>query len=693
MEFLYPNVLYGLFVVAIPILVHLFNFRRYKKVYFSNVAMLQSIHKKTRKQSEIKHLVVLLSRILAIIAIVLAFAQPFIPNNKSQIDHQKRKLVSIYIDNSFSMTHIGENGSLFNEAQNMALHILDSYQNSDYFHLITNDMYGKHHRWFNKAEMAQNVMEIQADHLQQSFHDIFQREQMLREQSGFQQSHQKAILYLLSDFQKNNRLDQSLSSDTNLLVRILPLQNNPVNNISIDSCWFEYPVQLPHSVSELHVKLSNRGSEDLSNIPLKLLINNEQKTLVAVHFKPNESQIVDLSFTNGEKGDFYGELEIDDYPIVFDDHLYFNFRVRDLFHVSMIYQENPNVYLRHLFSRDSLINWSASSVNAVAYEALKNQDLIILNELKDISSGLKTELEQYTQNGGQLLIIPNAQDQQKVLNSWMQHMKAPLYSSLDTNVTRLGDIDKQQSFFRRVFEKGLLKREQNQKTDLPLIWKYYPIQIGTQNHTNKLLTTRGKKNVLTMTKYGSGQIFQLAMPLNTTFSQLPEHAIFVPIFYQMVLQMQNQKAIYESIGSNRAVEVNLNKATADYSSDEVPHLQQKTIDWIPEIKNRGGNKLLMVNIQWPNDGVFKLRYHDQVIDQIAVNYDRKESNFSNWTPEDLLQQIADNQLSNFQVLESTPDHVSSQIVQLDQGKSLWKWFVIIAFLMLIIETGLLRWWK
>lgn len=167
MEFLHPNFLYGLLAIVIPILVHLFNFRRYKKVYFSNVQMLQSIHKKTKKQSQLKHLLVLFLRILAIVAAVFAFAQPIIPNKNSKTSHQERQYVSIYIDNSFSMTHIGENGTLLNEAQNKALSILESYQNSDYFHLITNDMFGRHHRWFNKMEMNQNIMEVQAVHRQQ----------------------------------------------------------------------------------------------------------------------------------------------------------------------------------------------------------------------------------------------------------------------------------------------------------------------------------------------------------------------------------------------------------------------------------------------------------------------------------------------------------------------------------------------
>ena len=109
MKFLYPQFLYALTAVLIPIIIHLFNFRKFKTVYFSNVRFLKDIKKETKAHSQLKHLLILLSRILAISALVFAFAQPYIPVNNTII-HDKYA-VSIYIDNSFSMNAENENGS------------------------------------------------------------------------------------------------------------------------------------------------------------------------------------------------------------------------------------------------------------------------------------------------------------------------------------------------------------------------------------------------------------------------------------------------------------------------------------------------------------------------------------------------------------------------------------------------------
>ena len=688
MEFLHPHFLYGLFAIAIPILIHLFNFRRYKKVYFSNVQMLQSIHKKTKKQSQLKHLIVLLLRILAIVAAVLAFAQPIIPNKQNKTPHQLRQYVSIYLDNSFSMTHIGENGTLLNEAQNNALNILDSYQKSDYFHLITNDMYGRHHRWLNKMEMSQNILEVQAVYLQQSLDRIFQRESMLREQSNI---HKKAVLYLLSDFQKSMRFSHQMAKDTNLLVRMIPLQNNPVNNISIDSLWFEYPVQLPRTVSRIHIKISNSSAEKHSDIPLRLFINEEQKAVLSVDLDAQKSDVFSLSFTNKTAGSFKGKVEIDDYPIVFDDHFYFAFKVRDLFKVSIISDKNVNPYLNHLFANDSMIVWNTYQSNNIDYQRIKQQDLIILNEIENIKSGLKKELKQYLSTGGQVLLIPKGGTDLSLINKWLNSFQAPLYNSIDTVAVRIREIDKELGFYDRVFDKQLINIKSNQKIDLPIIKKFYPIKAFTTSE--KLLRTEGGKIILSSNKIEQGRLYQLAMPLSIEYSQLPEHALFVAVFYQMIMQTQDHKKLYEIIGSAKPVNIVIPDELIENNSDEVLHIKKRETEWIPETKKVNKSEYWLINTQWPTEGIFDIYYKKQSIEQIAVDYSRSESDFSVWGSEELLNEIATHQLTNFQILNTSAQQLSSRIIQLDHGVSLWKWFIFLTILFIFVETIVLRLWK
>ena len=132
MKFLYPQFLYALFALAIPIIIHLFNFKKYKVYYFSDISFLKSLKEKTKSQSQLKHFLIFLSRALAFIFIVLAFAQPYIPNQPDKVQVNKHA-VSIFIDNSFSMNRTNKQGSLLNDAKFKANQVLNAYNETNDF--------------------------------------------------------------------------------------------------------------------------------------------------------------------------------------------------------------------------------------------------------------------------------------------------------------------------------------------------------------------------------------------------------------------------------------------------------------------------------------------------------------------------------------------------------------------------------
>ena len=109
MQFAKPELLYGLFAVIIPIIVHFFQLRRFKIEHFTNVIFLKKIKTNTRKSSKLKKWLILLLRILAISSIVIAFSKPYESNF---FEENPEIEIVIYIDNSFSMEARGVQGPL-----------------------------------------------------------------------------------------------------------------------------------------------------------------------------------------------------------------------------------------------------------------------------------------------------------------------------------------------------------------------------------------------------------------------------------------------------------------------------------------------------------------------------------------------------------------------------------------------------
>jgi len=124
MNFLYPGFLWAFAVLIIPVTIHLFNFKRYKTIYFSSLTFVRQVDQQTKSTQKLKHLLILISRLLAFIFLVFAFAQPYFTSDATNAS-KGAPIIAIYIDNSFSMQARGSEGELLSEARENARSIID----------------------------------------------------------------------------------------------------------------------------------------------------------------------------------------------------------------------------------------------------------------------------------------------------------------------------------------------------------------------------------------------------------------------------------------------------------------------------------------------------------------------------------------------------------------------------------------
>jgi hypothetical protein len=75
MHFKHPEILYFLFLLIVPILVHLFHY--VSKEYFTNVRFFKSAFYSNQKELTNKEMVAPHLPITLLLFIILAFAQPF----------------------------------------------------------------------------------------------------------------------------------------------------------------------------------------------------------------------------------------------------------------------------------------------------------------------------------------------------------------------------------------------------------------------------------------------------------------------------------------------------------------------------------------------------------------------------------------------------------------------------------------
>jgi hypothetical protein len=684
MQFVNPLFLIGLITLAIPVLIHLFNFRRYKKVYFTNVHFLQEIQQETKKQSQLRQLLILLARLLAIASLVVAFAQPFLPASKHQKKITAQRVVSIYIDNSFSMEAVATEGKLLDIAKTKALEIASAYSPSDLFQLVTNDFEGRHQRLVSREEFHKLLEEVQLTAALKALPEVINRQNDLL--GEFRKMGKDA--YLISDFQKNTASLLQAKPDTNISWFLVPLIAEKRNNLFIDTVFFRSPVHQPGQPVSLQVRIHNASSESLEKIPVKLTVNAVQKAISSFSIAANATTEVTLPFTENASGVQDGQVEIVDYPIVYDDKFYFSYPVLPSIPVLCINEKSENHYLNALFN-DSTILFTNRVIKQLDYSSLFTQALIIINSPEEISSGLMQELNRYIRAGGNLVVFPPVKGPVDSYNAMLSLLNLPGYAGIDTVKQRVAWVNVESDIYNDVFEKnGNGKVVLPENVDLPVVQKHYILLHPTGGVGEALLKLQDNQPFLSVSPVEKGNVYLFSAPADDSWTMFPKHMIFVPTLYKIALLSNPSHPLSYVTGENSNIEI-----PADSMGESNIYKLKKAesgYEVVPEIRKFGTNISLLTHDQIKDAGFYSVTQGKKLVVGLAFNFNRRESDLGCFTIAELQQQIDRLPVKDIRILKGRKSSLAPEISQIKQGTPLWKLFLILALVFIAFEIALIR---
>ena len=683
MQFLYPGFLAALGFLAIPIIVHLFNFVRYKKIYFSNVHFLKEVKEETQSRSRLKHLLILTMRLLAIFFLVFAFAQPFIPT-KNAIVKAGSKAVSIYIDNSFSMAAIGKNGTLLDEAKKDASEIIKAFGPTDKFQLLTNDFLGKHQHWVNKKVFNEMLEEVKISPSVRKIDEIIGRQKDIFANA----TEQVKLSYLISDFQQSSFNMETLKPDTTITSQLVHLEGNKTPNVYIDSCWFNNPARQYNQPELLNVRIVNTGASDLENVPVKLLINGVQRAVASASIKAESAAQIEIAYTNKESGIINGQIQINDYPLTYDNDYFFSYEVSKKIKLLIVNQKEENPYLNKLFVADPLFEVVQNNPKNIDYGNLGNYNLLILSNLDELSSGLIDELKINMAKGLNLMVFPGAKAQLADYNSLLGNFSSML-TSLDTVAVKVNQLNFKHPIYTGVFEESKMKKE---NVNYPLVSKHYTIKTTNKGNQESLISLINGDQFLLQFTAGLGKLYLCASPLDETYSSFPRHAIFVPTLYKIAITSSFAEPLFYTIGQSQNIELK----NTNMQTDPVYHMYalDGKSEFIAQTKSTGFSTMIDADKQIKNAGNYWLKTNsNDTLKGLSFNYNRSESVTSYLTIEELENNIEKYKLSNFKVIDKGAKNMTATMINMSKGTQLWKWCIIFALLCLGLEIALIRWMK
>jgi hypothetical protein len=565
---------------------------------------------------------------------------------------------------------------LLDYAKERARDIVLAYSEDDRFQILSHDFEGKHQRLLSKEDALSYIDEIQVTPSVQTLDKVLNRQKQALELEP-----NNMISYVISDFQKSI-FDIQENQDTTIEVNLIPIQALQERNVSVDSVWFDGPIPVLNQNNKLVVRVKNNSNEAIEQVKLSFKKDGQEKPIGIVDI-PANSYIIDTVVVGVTKTGWQeAVVSVSDYPLQFDDDYNLTFLVPDTIKALFINESGPNKYMDALFKGISYFKLDNQNINQLQYQQFGNYDLIILNDLKSISSGLSNELKNNLNNGGKVLVFPGKDADLVTYGSFLNGVGAGALSNQTKNKKEVAAINTEEFIFSDVY----IDRKANLK--LPVTTLSYDQVNKSSRFEEKLLAYRDGSTYLSKYRIGDGQLFICSAPLDSEVNDLVFNAeIFVPLVFKMAISTTKQKNLAYTISNNVVIETENKRKTGDF----VYTLSGAT-EFIPgQIPN--GNKIsLDLDDQVKTAGFYNLKLNDDVVAKYAFNYDRKESDLSMYTETELGDLTPLNR--KIKVISSTLQaDISGAIDEKDKGIVLWKWFLIACLLFLAVESLLLRFLK
>ena len=618
----------------------------------------------------------------------MVFAQPYLPSSLLKKKLKGSQAISIYIDNSFSMEALSSSGRLLDEAKSKAGEIADACKPSDLFQLLTGDFEGRHQRFVSRDEFKSLVEEVKISPAVRSLAEVMKRQEEMFSDAR----NMNPVAYIISDFQHTTSGFINLRSDTAVSWIFVPVIAVKQNNLYIDSAWFDNPVLQPMQPVKLRVKIRNSSDQRLEKIPLSFSINNIQKTVASFEIEPGSETTVVLPFTNNAAGIQSCVLSIPDYPVTWDDNFFISYTIAPAIPLFCISGDKPSPYLDALYASDSAFIFRNSGDKQLDFSSFGRYPLIILNGIKEISSGLKQELSRYVMSGGNIVVFPPDKADPLMYNELLSVFNAPVITGTDTAHVNVSEINTESPIFRDVFERnasGKIVLPEN--VDLPRVKWHYILNSTSKSTTEELMKLQNGQPFLTLTKAGKGQVFLFAVPLDDKASNFPKNSIFVPALYKIAILSVPSVPLFYSLSADNGIVIE----NDSLRNKEVYKIKKLNSDFesIPEMRSNGSLIRLYPHDQIKEAGLYMIMEGSRIVQGVAFNYDRRESELKCYTADEIIAMLKRSAVKYFAVLKGKQVSLAKQIHDINQGISLWKYFVLGVLGFLLAEILLVRLWK
>ena len=674
MQLLFPSFLTGLVAIAIPIIIHLLQLRRPQRVGFTNTEFIKQLELTVARQRRLKQWLVLVARILALVFLVLAFCQPFIPASKAGFLSQGNG-VQVVVDSSPSMQVNGESGgTLFRTAVSQAQSLGKVFNMPAGFILLNAG---------NKV-LTSAAYHDKLQNLAISGHSVGQLESAVMKSASVVGTANP--LYIFSDFQKkavSARFIYALGTTRETV--LVPEVGTSVANVFVDSVWFDDAFVRVRTNVGLHIRLRNGGRLDAKDCPVKVLLGPQQVAAFRVSVGAGQSAISVVQVQVADKDMALGRVELEDRPVAFDNTYYFTLRPAAQIRVVEV---GATPVSQRLYSNEPVFSYTFSAAGSVDYGALRAASLVLMHEVPQVSAGLREALLGVVKRGGSVVVVPTADEKSHL--SYQQLFRELGIGTAQWEPATIAGPELREVAMpstRSVFFQDVFGAQQRQAT-MP---RAAPVLHWARTDED-ILKFRDGESFLATFRVGAGRVYVFAAPFATAYSDFTTHALFVPVLYRLAMRSYHNDQLPAYRLTQPALTLTLPEAgSSTENSDGASYrLVKDSLTLLPGQRSLGQELRLEVPADLREPGFYQLQRRGRVITTLAFNQDKEESELATYSAAELRQLLGKSH-SNVRVLDGGVDSAIARYHAEQTGQPLWRYCLALALACLLAEVLLLRW--
>lgn len=701
MTFLNPLVLVALAAAAIPLIVHLFNFRRPRRVDFSTLAFVQELQKSTMQRVRIKQWLLLLLRTLAIVFLILAFARPTMEGDVAGLTGgRSSSSVAVVVDTSPSMALRDAQGSYIEQAQEAAAAIVELMEQGDEVYVLGTGVEAER----SPTRYQRRTPALEAIELLEVQPNAAPAEQALRRAAEVldESDLPNRELYFISDLQESTLLD-TLDAEAPAPIHtfLMPLGENDHENVAVEAVEVKSRIVETGQPAEIEATLVNYGNEPRADFTASLYFEGERVAQATADLEPELPTTVEFTAAPEARGWVEGYVAIEEDAFELDDRHHFSLHVPEERRVLLVEGSDQQAdYVRLALTTQAredgaLFEVDAISETALAGTRLADYDAVVLVGPQDVSSGEIRSLTQYMENGGGVMLFPTASAESEAYNAFLEAIGGGSVSGFSGSVgaeqpmAGFDRVDLEHPLFEGIFNGGTGSSEE--RVESPDVFHAMNYQPG-DGAENTLVELSNGFPFLQEIRHGGGTLLLATSAPDPGWSDLPVRGLFVPLMVRAAHYLGAGESVQgEAFALGQPAELRLT------GSAEGATLQVQTPEgeaFIPEQRRLTGATLLELEPSISTPGLYEIREGEQLHRKVAFNPDSRHSNLDVLEPEEAADELGDVLETTVDLLEAGgAEEVTRTLTAQRTGTELWNVFLLLALVLLVAEMIVARRWQ